>query len=266
VIQWGLGCFERFVADEGEEWLGAALGAGDLLLAEQDEDGGWTHQFRYPHSLPLPPPWRSAMAQGEGASLLVRLHLETGEERYAEAAIRALAPLDVPTAAGGVQAMLDGHPFLEEYPTQPSSFVLNGTIFALWGLRDVGVGLDSREARDRFTSGAVALASALHRWDTGWWSRYDLFPRPLPNIASSFYHTLHQTQLEALDMFAPNPEFGRVRNRFASYAASSVNRRRALASKVAYRLMIPRNQLLAHRMPWTRSFVADGASRERASP
>ena len=118
-----MGCYERYLSGEGEEWLAAALGAGDYLLAEQEPDGrhagGWLHRFPMRHTFRLPVPWLSGMAQGEAASLLVRLFLETDADRYAEAARRALRPLRRLSAEGGVQARLGDGPFPEEYPTSP---------------------------------------------------------------------------------------------------------------------------------------------------
>ncbi len=256
VIQWALGCYERHLAGEGERWLAGALECGEHLVAIQERggsrDGGWTHHFAYPHSLPLPAPWLSAMAQGQGASLLVRLHAQTGDDRFADAALLALKPFAVTSEDGGVRAMFDGRAFPEEYPTQPASYVLNGAIFALWGVRDVAVGLNDSDARSRFLDGAHTLALNLHRWDTGRWSRYDLFPHPIPNPASSFYHALHISQLEAMDMFVPHEEYGRVGARFVAYAASARLRRLAFLNKCVYRMLVPRNRLLAHRLPWTR--------------
>lgn len=256
VIQWALGCHERYLAGEGDRWLAGALECGNHLLTIQERDGsregGWTHHFPYPHSLPLPAPWLSAMAQGQGASLLVRLHAHTGEQRFADAALLALRPFAVASADGGVQAILGGREFPEEYPTQPASYVLNGAIFALWGLRDVAIALDDSEAQSRFVTGAETLALNLHRWDTGRWSLYDLFPHPIGNPASSFYHALHISQLEAMDMFAPHPEYGRVRERFIAYATSARLRRLAFVRKCVYRLLVPRNSMFAHRLPWTR--------------
>ncbi len=68
------------------------------------------------HTFPLRPPWISAMAQGEGASLLVRVFQETGDERYAEAAQSALLPLDVDAVDGGARAVLDGRPSPRSIP------------------------------------------------------------------------------------------------------------------------------------------------------
>jgi heparosan-N-sulfate-glucuronate 5-epimerase len=252
LAQYGLGAHERWVTGQGEQWLQVALGAGDHLLATQESDGSWVHHEPFEHTFPLPAPWRCGMAQGEAASLLVRLYLATGESRFADSARAALVPLSVPTARGGVLAELDGAPWPEEYPTDPPSYVLNGAIFALWGLRDVGVGLSDSEALRAFNEGVDGLAASLHRFDNGWWSLYCLFPLPVAPISSSFYHALHIAQLDAMNALAPRPEFKVIRSRWAAYAESPYSRRRAFLTKAAFRIAIPRNRLFARRMPWTR--------------
>ena len=254
--QWALGCYERFLHGDGEEWLAAAIAAGDYLVSDQRrggrDDGAWLHQLEMPHTYPIDPPWISAMAQGEGASLLARLYLRTGEERYAEAAARALKPLAIPTAEGGVLVRLpDGGPFYEEYPTNPPSYVLNGGIFAIWGLLDVGLALGRDDLVGEFDASVDALARNIDRWDTGYWSLYDLFPQPLVrNVASSAYHALHVTQLRGMQLIAPRAELAEAADRFEAYRAQRRNAARAFAVKSAFRILIPRNRLLAHRLPW----------------
>src|SRR4051794_38094844 len=92
-VQRALGCYERYLAGDGDEWLDGARRAADLLLDHQADDGGWKQIKPSPHPYALHPPWVSAMAQGEAASLLVRMHRESGDARYAEAAVKALAPM-----------------------------------------------------------------------------------------------------------------------------------------------------------------------------
>jgi len=254
-IQWALGSYEHYLAGEGEVWLDAAMHCAEELLAAQQTSGplagGWPHRQPFPHTLPLRPPWLSAMAQGEGASLLVRMFAESGDDRFADAARLALLPLDIDSADGGVRANLGGRPFPEEYPTQPPSFVLNGAIFAIWGQHDVGLGLGDDGALGSFAESVDTLAANLHRWDLGYWSRYDLFPHPVANVASSFYHDLHIKQLQMTHGLAARPELIETAERWARYRDSSLQRRRAFAGKAIFRLVVPRNRLLARRLPWS---------------
>ena len=238
IAQWGLACHEHWIAGEGEEWLAGAVAAGERMLADQTDDGRWLDSRRYPHTYRIPVPWPSAMAQGEGASLFVRLSLASGDERFAEGAIRALRPFGVPTDRGGVSALLAGSPFPEEYPTQPPAFVLNGAIFALWGAHDVAVGLADAAARRTFDEGVETLATNLHRWDTGSWSRYDLFPHPVVNLATLGYHRLHIAQLRALRLLCPHPVLEVTAASWQRYADSRQHRTLALVRKVVFRLLV----------------------------
>jgi heparosan-N-sulfate-glucuronate 5-epimerase len=252
LAQYGLGCYERFLAGEGEEWFAAAVQVGRYLTQHQEPDGSWLNRLSFTHTFPLTAPWRCGMAQGEAASLLVRLHLETGKPEFAEAARNGLAPLWRSREQEGVCAWLSEAPWPEEYPTDPPSFVLNGAMFAWWGVRDVGVGLGDDTASRAFSEGVDSLASNLHRFDTGRWSLYCLYPHPLPTIASSFYHMLHITQLEAMHALAPRPQLEMIRERWISYFDSRTLRWRAFSQKALFRLVVPRNRLLAERLPWTR--------------
>jgi len=255
-VQWGLGALERYFKGDGERWRAAAIDAGDYLIGEQihggARDGAWLHWVPMPHTYGIDPPWSSAIAQGEAASLLVRLHLETGEERFADAATRALRPMLTPVEAGGALADVNDLPFFEEYPTRPPSLVLNGAIFALWGFHDVAEGLGDSETLAWYESGIQGLSSVLERYDTGYWSRYDLYPHPVANIASSAYHLLHINQLSVLGRLTPRPQFDKIRLRFEGYRESRALRSKALGRKIAFRIMTPRNSLLAHRLPWNR--------------
>jgi heparosan-N-sulfate-glucuronate 5-epimerase len=268
VAQWGLGCYERHLAGEGEQWLAATISAGRHLVDEQVEDGslrgGWLEPFDYPHTFYVRGPWLSAMAQGQCASLLVRLAGATGDEEFAAAARAGLDPMRVPTTEGGVQAELDGSPFPEEYPTDPPAYVLNGAIFSIWGYYDVWQGLGDEGARAAFEDAVSALATSLHRWDTGYWSRYDLYPHPVLNVASRAYHSLHITQLRALHAMAPSDRIADAAARFERYERSRTCRARALGRKVFFRLIVPRNRLLAQRLPWIRD-RRSGAKHTRAA-
>ena len=255
LIQWALGCWERRLAGGDPRWTAAAVWAADRLLEMQESEGplegGWAHRHPYKHTYRVDPPWLSGMAQGQGASLLVRVAHESGEERYADAARAALRPLGR-TGPGGAAARLAGGRVPEEYPTAPPSHVLNGAIYGLWGIRDVAVGLGDAEAASLADEGFAALAESLYRFDTGGWSRYDLFPHPTANVASPMYHRLHVTQLTATAALGADRRYGETAERFAGYAGSMPRVAAAYARKAAFRLLVPRSARVARSLPWTR--------------
>ncbi len=242
--QWGLGCYEHYLAGDGEEWLQASVRAAEHLLDTQEREGayrgGFIHTKPYPHTFRLEPPWLSGIAQGQAASLFVRLAGELGQERFVEAARDALRPLAIPSPQGGVLAQLGGGPFPEEYPTDPPSYVLNGGLFALFGVYDAEVALGDSGLPFTFADLVETFASSIDRWDTGYWSRYDLFPHPAKNVASSAYHRLHVSQLTALGRLVQRDELEGARVRFERYGRSKVGRRRAFLGKALFRMLVSR--------------------------
>ncbi len=78
----------------------------------------------------------SAMTQGEGASLLYRAILETGDVRFSGVADQAIALMLKPVAEGGKAYYDQGKLTLEENPQATPSAILNGWIFAVFGLYD----------------------------------------------------------------------------------------------------------------------------------
>ena len=89
--QRALGTYERYLAGDGEEWLGGARAAADLLLENQASDGGWVQTRPYPHTYVLEPPWVSAMAcrwrNAARTSCSWAGQRETSEERYSMSAM-----------------------------------------------------------------------------------------------------------------------------------------------------------------------------------
>jgi hypothetical protein len=73
------------------------------------------------------------------------------------------------------------------------------------------------------------------------------------NVASSFYHALHTSQLESMQVIAPRPEFEAAAARFAGYAERRLNTSRAFARKVLFRLAVPRNELIGRPIRQLRS-------------
>ena len=128
----------------------------------------------------------------------------------------------MPVRDGGTLATLEGGPFVEEYPTTPASYVLNGALFAVWGYHDVGLALRDSDTSERFDELIAVLERALHHYDAGYWSRYDLYPHLIPNVASPAYHLLHIKQLQVMGRLTEIAAFSRMAERFEGYRASAL--------------------------------------------
>lgn len=207
--------------------MAAFFAASRWLLRNQDERGGWpimvTRKLGEGFKS-LEPGWYSAMAQGQAMSTLVRAYLLTKEPAFLSAALRATAPFKLPAERRGVRAVfMERHEWYEEYPTTPSSFVLNGFMYALIGLYDLketaGEQL-GREARLLYERGMASLKAMLPLFDTGSGSVYDLRHFMLgtaPNLARWDYHTTHINQLQLLASVDDAPLFRDFVKRWKSY-------------------------------------------------
>ncbi|KAK7016803.1 hypothetical protein SK128_003002 [Halocaridina rubra] len=200
--------------------------AANWLLKHQDGDGGWS--IPVPRKvisgvLELDAGWYSAMAQGQAMSLLVRAAHHSGDSRYLKAAMRATSLFFINATKGGVKTYFPGgYVWYEEYPTNPSLFVLNGFIYSLLGLYDLKeFSLDSNNnSGDLFLEGMKSLKKLLPLFDTGWGSLYDLrhfTTHVAPNRARWDYHTTHITQLLLLASVDSDPVILSTAQRWKEY-------------------------------------------------
>lgn len=203
--------------------------AAKWLVRNQNDFGGWPISVTRRLSngmLELEPGWYSAMAQGQAMSVLTRAYTVTEDPAYLEAALRAIGPFKVRSENHGVMATFLGKfVWYEEYPTVPSSFVLNGFIYALFGLYDLkstcsgGLGA-CQDAANLYNDGMVSLKRMLPLFDTGSGTVYDLRHFSLgvaPNLARWDYHTTHINQLLFLGTVDEDPIFRATAERWIRY-------------------------------------------------
>jgi hypothetical protein len=197
----------------------------------------WNHRFDWEYRDLLRAPWYSALAQGQGISVLVRAYKESGDSRYLDAARQAFASFQRPIAQGGV-AFTDecGDLWFEEYIVNPPTHILNGFIWALWGVYDYLLSTRDASAQELFSRGVRTLLHNLERYDLGFWSLYEQSGTRLPMVASQFYHRLHIVQLRIMHRLTAEEAFARVADRWESYTTSRAKRTRALIYKAAFKL------------------------------
>jgi len=202
--------------------------AADWFLRHQDERGAWPIDVTRKLAdgkLELAPGWYSAMAQGHAMSVLARAWSRTRRKEYLDAALRAVEIFSVASERGGVRAIFAEHyPWYEEYPTTPSSFVLNGFIYSLIGLYDlysVAPPGQGDTAQKLYRDGVTSLETMLALYDTGSGSVYDLRHVTLagnaPNLARWDYHATHINQLLLLATIEKNPLYNTVARRWIGY-------------------------------------------------
>ena len=213
------------------DWLRSNLEQNSSGLAV------WNHHFNWEYRDTLRAPWYSALAQGQGISVLVRAHKESNDAKYLDAARRAFMSFQTPIRTGGVAFTDDaGDLWFEEYIVSPPTHILNGFIWALWGVYDYALATKEQASRELFDRGTKTLLHNLNRYDLGFWSLYEQSGTKLPMVASTFYHQLHIVQLGIMHRLTNEEEFARVADRWETYTHSQINRSRALLYKAAFKL------------------------------
>ena len=199
----------------------------------------WNHHFDWEYRTPLKAPWYSGLAQGQGISLLVRVAQETGRSRVSRGRRSCLHQFsEVGTSEGGV-VFTDEHGdiWFEEYIVSPPTHILNGFIWAAWGVYDYFLATEGQSRAGVCSIAAVeTLRRNLDRYDLGFWSLYEQSGTLLPMVASPFYHQLHVTQLRLMHRLTGDDSFRSIRRRWAGYARSRSKRTRALCYKSAFKL------------------------------
>jgi heparosan-N-sulfate-glucuronate 5-epimerase len=220
LAQLALGFWERALA--GERKATERFSRVCDLLERRSEPSGDQLRWRYEISVPkyhLEPPLYSAMAQAQIASVFVRAYLLGGEPRHAEVALAAIRPL-LDARSDLVVRTPDG-PVLEESPSRPPSHILNGWIYALWGLWEVETALKESLAGDMLAASTACLRVKLPAYDVGWWTKYSLYPHLLSDLAKPFYHRLHVDQLELLYRLTGFRDFVETADRWRRYDTPS---------------------------------------------
>jgi heparosan-N-sulfate-glucuronate 5-epimerase len=241
IAQYGLARFNRWckTADGGDRaaWLAVAQWLTRELKPNAHGVPVWFHHFDWPYRQLLKAPWYSGLAQGNGLSMLVRVARATGDLTFAESAHRVFQSFQRSVSEGGVLVEDDrGHVWIEEYLVDPPSHILNGFIWALWGVYDYAIWSGSLEAENLWKACLRTLEARLDDFDTGWWSLYESPTGATRMLASRYYHTLHITQLRVLHRLSGVEAFAARADRFEAHLHNRRYQLRALAGKALFKL------------------------------
>jgi hypothetical protein len=241
VAQYGLARFNRWCQGGGTAdrmaWLAASRWLAESLQPNAHGVPVWLHHFNWPYRQLLRAPWYSGLAQGSGVSLLIRAAIETGDEVFAAAARRAFLSLQLPTSDGGVLVIDgEGDVWIEEYVVHPPSHVLNGFIWALWGVLDYARWTEAPGAAALWDACVKTLKRRVPDFDIGWWSLYEASSGSDRMLASLYYHRLHVVQLRVLHDLTAVEVFAGCAARFEGYARRPVYRACAFVEKAWFKV------------------------------
>lgn len=192
----------------------AFLANARWFLANQ-VDGQWRWDIDVP-SRELKAPWISGLSQSLGISVLLRAYQTTGDTAYLDAARDAFSWMTKPLADGGLAVATAGGTFIEEYPhaTAPSH-VLNGHMWALFGVWDYYRVTRDPEALALFQAGITAIKAEKDWYDVGHWATYD--HRNRISMVTGMYMQFIVQQLLALGTITNDSFFTDLGKKWRNY-------------------------------------------------
>ncbi|HUZ48703.1 MAG TPA: D-glucuronyl C5-epimerase family protein [Candidatus Dormibacteraeota bacterium] len=233
IAQFALHCYGRWFERGDRVARESFLAQARWLQHNQRRIGlvGGCYPFPFPWpKYRAPSGWLSAMAQGEAISVLLRAHGLAPGAGFDAAARAAARPFDSAIERGGV-VFKDGQDvFLEECAVLPAPHILNGCIFALWGIWE----LEQFDPQSRRRELIDAVLQTILRWigafDTRWWSRYSLQRSAggRDHLATLKYHAFHIAQLRVLAEMTGDARFSRIAERWEAYISHIASRARVL--------------------------------------
>ena len=219
IFQHGLASYDLYLLTHDEAYLNDTLLCAQWAIANQLPNGAWdTFGTLYPQA-----PF-SAMAQGQAISLLARAYAATQDTTFLTPIPQAYAFLRTNTTQA------DG--ILLEYTHKPP--VLNGWIFALWGIWDMQyLPIDKADSRQFLDTTIATLVATLPRFDIGFWTNYNLDGTIQ---ASTHYQRIHIAQMQAMHALTRNEIFRDYALRWQRQLDSPLNRLRAFLRKAVQKL------------------------------
>ncbi|MBV8726838.1 MAG: hypothetical protein JO233_03555 [Candidatus Eremiobacteraeota bacterium] len=235
IAQFALQAHAKWIQMRAERSLRAFIAQADWLRDNQQRCGAvdGCYAFGFPWlRYGARAGWISAMAQGEAISVLLRADEMVPRAGYLEAAMRAAMPFRSDVKNGGVVSRTSmGDLFFEEVAVEKPPHILNGHIFALWGLWELHRLTQEEWLRTLVTEAVKTLCRRLPLYDSGYWSYYNLLSydgfRP---VATLKYHAFHIAQLRVLAAMCNERSFGGVADRWEAYQKDHVSRLRTLAN------------------------------------
>lgn len=242
ITQYALGNYNLAKQTGNKIYFDKFLTSADWLIDNISISGNemylWPHKFDFEYFRPLRSPWYSGLAQGQGLSVLLRAFAETGDNKYLEVAKEVFRTLSVPISQGGVQYKdSDGYVWIEEYLIDPPTHILNGFIWALWGIYDYHLFSGDKEVKKLFDNYIATILHYLERYDIKYWSLYELTPQRIKSIASSFYHNLHIVQLDIMYRLTGRKEFSEYSEKWKGYSGCLLCRFIAKVYKIFFKII-----------------------------
>ena len=220
LVQYALAALGGYTRTGDSRFLDRALANTERLVAqaERDESGALWFPYRFAHryyDVTMPVPWWSSMGQGQPLSLFSRLaRLQPRHAPWRELADATFRTFDGWRALGVPWiTTMDAHGRLwfEEYAGDVEPLlVVNGHIFAVYGLYDYALLTGDPHAIDLFDGGATTIRDCIDTFRVPGGVSYYCVREGYcqrPEWQNASYHPIHIQQLRMLGRMTGDATF-----------------------------------------------------------
>ena len=219
IAQFALSSYDEYVISKENKYLQYFNDQVSYLKSNfvelSDKTIGYPYNF-YLADYDLAPPWYSGLAQGQIVSVLVRSYFLTSNPELLDLIQKTLNLMVQPKEEGGLLTHTpEGGVWIEEYPSQNPSLVLNGFVFAIFGLADYLSIFHKHEAiGNLYEDSLISLKESIKYYDTGDWLKYSRYS---DTLVSEHYMNFQILQMEQLFRLTSDPLFQETAERWKSY-------------------------------------------------
>lgn len=173
----------------------------------------------------------SAMSQGEIISFYLRMFQINNDPKLLNTAKLAYDFFSVDVQNGGFRRYDEkGFLWFEEYPSEPPSYVLNGFIYALFGLYDLYRVTKSEKVLADIRNCERTLIFNVYKYDLFYWSIYDQLKKEL--VMVYYQRNAHVPQMDVMYELTGNDVFKFYRDKWQR----NINILNILFVKLMYRI------------------------------
>lgn len=215
IAQYGFILHQFWLENKNTEFLDVMIACYKKLNElESLEINGIFFREKHPSErYKLPQNWASAMSQGECLSFYLRMYQILNNPAILDKCHLIFQAMLLPVPDNGVKTIDEnGYHWLEEYPSNPSSYVLNGFIYAIFGIQDYYRITKSEIAKTELNHYFKTLEDNIEKFDAGFWSYYDLQYKEL--VKFYYQKNVHAPQMEALYKLTGSTKFNNLHKKW----------------------------------------------------